>query len=138
VKPTFQTDDGLGGNHDEHHQSTIVRRAGFGENLSMFDMYNRRTAARVESCPRTSQSQWCISSRIAGTRSNSIRRDVGGRNSTFTRNLFACNTGRNPRHRDEYDFNFVNNVLFNWRTGPWTRRQHSQYNIINNYLNQGP
>jgi hypothetical protein len=64
---------------------------------------------------------------------------IGGLNSTFHHNLWACNTGRNPSVGMGGDFTFVNNVLFNWvhRTvdgGDDT----SRYNIINNYLKPGP
>ena len=39
---------------------------------------------------------------------------IGGLNSTFHHNLWACNTGRNPSVGMYGDFTFVNNVLFNW------------------------
>jgi len=39
---------------------------------------------------------------------------IGGLNSTFHHNLWACNTGRNPSVGMIGDFTFVNNVLFNW------------------------
>jgi hypothetical protein len=64
---------------------------------------------------------------------------IGGLNSTFVRNLWACNTGRNPSVGMGGDFTLVNCVLFNWvhRTvdgGDDT----SRYNIINNYFKPGP
>jgi hypothetical protein len=40
---------------------------------------------------------------------------LGGHNSTFHHNLWACNTGRNPSIGMDGNFNFANNVLFNWR-----------------------
>jgi len=64
---------------------------------------------------------------------------IGGYNSLFTRNLFANNISRNPSIAMNGDFNFVNNVLFNW----WNRSvdggdDKSLYNIINNYYKPGP
>lgn len=63
---------------------------------------------------------------------------IGGHNSLFTRNLFANNISRNPSIGMNGDFNFVNNVLYNW----WNRSidggdNTSRYNIINNYLKPG-
>ncbi|HSV13725.1 MAG TPA: hypothetical protein VLI90_05660, partial [Tepidisphaeraceae bacterium] len=53
--------------------------------------------------------------------------------------LFACNTGRNPSIAMSYDFNFVNNVLFNWRHRSVDGGdEHSQINMINNYYKPGP
>lgn len=64
---------------------------------------------------------------------------IGGHNSMFARNLFACNISRNASVGMDGDFNFVNNVIFNW----WNRSvdggdDKSFYNIINNYFKPGP
>ena len=64
---------------------------------------------------------------------------IGGRNSTFHHNLWACNTGRNPSVGMDGDFALVNNVIFNYvhRTvdgGDFL----STYNIVNNYFKPGP
>ncbi len=64
---------------------------------------------------------------------------IGGHNSLFARNLFANNISRNPSIAMDGDFNFVNNVLFNW----WNRSvdggdDNSRLNIINNYYKPGP
>ena len=64
---------------------------------------------------------------------------IGGHNNLFTRNLFANNISRNPSIAMNGDFNFVNNVIFNW----WNRSidggdNLSEYNIINNYFKPGP
>ncbi|MBQ0072715.1 MAG: polysaccharide lyase [Prevotella sp.] len=64
---------------------------------------------------------------------------IGGHNTLFARNLFACNISRNPSIAMDGDFNFVNNVLFNW----WNRSidggdDNSVYCIVNNYLKPGP
>lgn len=64
---------------------------------------------------------------------------IGGHNSMFARNLFASNISRNASVGMDGDFNFVNNVIFNW----WNRSvdggdDKSFYNIINNYFKPGP
>ncbi|MDR2146334.1 MAG: polysaccharide lyase [Tannerella sp.] len=64
---------------------------------------------------------------------------IGGHNSMFARNLFASNISRNASVGMDGDFNFVNNVIFNW----WNRSvdggdDKSLYNIINNYYKPGP
>jgi len=64
---------------------------------------------------------------------------IGGLNSTFHHNLFACNTGRNPSVGMYGDFTFVNNLLFNWVHRTVDGGDHrSFFNIINNYLKPGP
>jgi len=64
---------------------------------------------------------------------------IGGANSTFHHNLWACNTGRNPSVGMIHDFTFVNNVLFNWRHRTIDGGDHrSFYTILNNTLKPGP
>ncbi len=83
--------------------------------------------------------QWCITSEALNTYNHAFGGDWGGRNTGFHHNLFACNTGRNPSVAMTYDFNFVNNVLFNWRHRTIDGGDmHSRYNIINNYFKAGP
>ncbi len=83
--------------------------------------------------------QWTITSEALNTYNHAFGGDWGGRNSGFHHNLFACNTGRNPSVAMTYDFNFVNNVLFNWRHRTIDGGdKDSQYNIINNYFKPGP
>jgi hypothetical protein len=63
----------------------------------------------------------------------------GGCRTSFHHNLFACNTGRNPSIGMSYDFNFVNNVLFNWHHRTLDGGdQGSRVNCINNYFKPGP
>ena len=64
---------------------------------------------------------------------------IGGRNSTFMRNLWANNVARNPSVGMDGDFGFANNVIFNW----WNRSidggdNKSLFNIMNNYYKPGP
>ncbi len=64
---------------------------------------------------------------------------IGGANSTFHHNLWACNTGRNPSVGMIHDFTFVNNVIFNWRHRTIDGGDHrSFYTILNNYFKPGP
>ncbi|HEY1661631.1 MAG TPA: polysaccharide lyase [Verrucomicrobiae bacterium] len=83
--------------------------------------------------------QWTISSEALNTYNHAFGGDWGGRNTGFHHNLFACNTGRNPSVAMTYDFNFVNNVLFNWRHRSVDGGgSNSLFNIINNYYKPGP
>lgn len=83
--------------------------------------------------------QWTISSEALNTYNHGFGGDWGGRNSLFHHDLFACNTGRNPSIAMTYDFNFVNNVLFNWRHRSVDGGgEESRYNMINNYYKPGP
>ncbi len=83
--------------------------------------------------------QWCISSEALNTQNHAFGGTWGGRNTSFHHNLFACNTGRNPSIGMTYDFNFINNVLFNWRHRSLDGGdQGSQVNCINNYYKPGP
>lgn len=83
--------------------------------------------------------QWCIISEALNTYNHAFGGDWGGRNTAFHHNLFACNTGRNPSVAMTYDFNFINNVLFNWRHRSVDGGDsNSLFNIINNYYKPGP
>jgi len=83
--------------------------------------------------------QWCLVTEALNTYSHAFGGDWGGRNTGFHHNLFACNTGRNPSIAMSYDFNFVNNVLFNWRHRSLDGGdKNSRFNIINNYYKPGP
>ena len=64
---------------------------------------------------------------------------IGGLNSTFHHNLWACNTGRNPGVGMYGDFTLANNVIFNWRHRTVDGGDHRSYfNIIDNYFKPGP
>ncbi|MFO7658186.1 MAG: polysaccharide lyase [Bacteroidales bacterium] len=80
-----------------------------------------------------------IISETLDTYNHAFGSTIGGLNTLFARNLWACNISRNPSIGMYGDFNLVNNVLFNW----WNRSvdggdHESLYNIINNYLKPGP
>jgi len=83
--------------------------------------------------------QWCIITEALNLNNHGFGGDWGGRNTGFHHNLFACNTGRNPSIAMSYDFNFVNNVLFNWKHRSLDGGdKNSLLNIINNYYKPGP
>ena len=83
--------------------------------------------------------QWSITSEALNIYNHAFGGDWGGRNTAFHHNLLACNTGRNPSVAMTYDFNFINNVLFNWRHRSVDGGDsNSVFNIINNYYKPGP
>lgn len=83
--------------------------------------------------------QWCIITEGLNLNNHAFGGDWGGRNTGFHHNLFSSNTGRNPSIAMSYDFNFVNNVLFNWRHRSLDGGDsNSLFNIINNYYKPGP
>ena len=83
--------------------------------------------------------QWCITAEALNTWNHAFGGDWGGRNTGFHHNLIACNTGRNPSVAMSYDFNFVNNVIFNWKHRSVDGGdKDSTFNIINNYYKPGP
>ena len=138
----FDRDDTLGGNPIGN---IIVDHCscswGGDENLSM---YRHITAVAVggtdQKLPTLNITlQWNISSEALNTYNHAFGGTWGGRNSSFHHNLFANNTARNPSIGMTYDFNFVNNVLFNWRHRTVDGGdKDSLYNIINNYYKPGP
>ena len=80
-----------------------------------------------------------IFSEALNTYNHAFGSTLGGYNSTFHHNLWACNTGRNPSVGMIYDFTFVNNVLFNWRHRTVDGGDHrSYYTFVNNYFKPGP
>jgi hypothetical protein len=138
----FDRDDALGGNPIGN---IIVDHCscswGGDENLSM---YRHITAVAQggtdQKLPTLNITlQWNISSEALNTYNHAFGGTWGGRNSSFHHNLFANNTARNPSIGMTYDFNFVNNVLFNWRHRTVDGGdKDSLYNIINNYYKPGP
>ena len=140
----FDRDDSLGGNPIGN---IIVDHCscswGLDENLSMYrHIYERGmgTNSNGQKLPTVNITlQWNISSEALNAYNHAFGATWGGRNSSFHHNLFACNTGRNPSIGMSYDFNFINNVLFNWRHRTVDGGDKgSFYNIINNYYKPGP
>ena len=138
----FDRDDTLGGNPIGN---IIVDHCscswGGDENISMYRHMAGNTNGGVDlKLPTLNITlQWNISSEALNPYNHAFGGTWGGRNSSFHHNLFACNTGRNPSVGMTYDFNFVNNVLFNWRHRTVDGGDKgSEFNIINNYYKPGP
>ncbi len=135
-------DDSLGGNPVGNiiidHVSTSWS---LDENLSMYrHMYQPTNGGPALKLPTVNIAiQNCISSESLNIFHHAFGSTIGGLNSTFHHNLWACNTGRNPSVGMYGDFTFVNNVLFNYRHRTVDGGDHmSLYNIINNYFKPGP
>jgi hypothetical protein len=135
-------DDSLGGNPVGN---VIVDHCsaswGLDENLSMYRHMRKPPGADQElKLPTVKITvQWCISSEASDTYNHAFGSTLGGHNSTFHHNLWACNTGRNPSIGMDENFSFANNVLFNWRHRTLDGGdQHSRYNVLNNSYKPGP
>jgi hypothetical protein len=138
----FDRDDCLGG---QPIGNIIVDHCsaswGLDENLSMYRHLLRAPGtSEFLKLPTVNLTiQWCISSEALNTYNHAFGGTWGGDHTSFHHNLFACNTGRNPSIGMSYDFNFVNNVLFNWRHRTMDGGdQGSRVNCINNYYKPGP
>src|SRR5690242_2368080 len=141
IADIFNRDDALGGNVVGN---IIVDHCscswGGDESISMYRHMYQTPEGKWLKLPTVNISiQWCIISETMNTFNHSLGGTWGGRNTGFSHNLFACNTGRNPSIGMSYDFNFVNNVLFNWENRTLDGGDMgSEYNIINNYFKPGP
>lgn len=116
---------------------------GLDENMSMYrHMFDHDDNPQTPSLKLPTVNvtiQNSIFSEALNTYHHAFGSTIGGYNSTFHRNLWASNTGRNPSVGMIYDFNFINNVVFNWRHRTVDGGDHrSFYNIINNYFKPGP
>ena len=114
---------------------------GLDENISfyrhMFDLNDGKDKRKEPTVNVTIQNT--ISAKALDTWNHSFGSTIGGENTTFMRNLWADNTGRNPSIGWGGVFNFINNVVYNWvhRTadgGEYT----TMSNFINNYYKPGP
>ena len=114
---------------------------GLDENISfyrhMFDMNNGKPKEKKPTVNVTIQNT--ISAKALDTWNHAFGSTIGGENTTFMRNLWADNTGRNPSIGWAGIFNFVNNVVYNWvhRTADGGEYK-SMFNFINNYYKPGP
>ena len=114
---------------------------GLDENISfyrhMLDLKDGKERQKTPTVNVTIQNT--ISAKALDNWNHSFGSTIGGENTTFMRNLWASNTGRNPSIGWGGVFNFINNVVFNWldRTadgGDFTM----MCNFINNYYKPGP
>lgn len=135
-------DDALGGNAVGNiiidHCSCMW---GLDENISLYrHMYQAEGEEKARKLPTVNVTiQNTISAEALDTYNHAFGSTIGGHNSMFARNLFACNISRNCSVGMDGGFNFVNNVVYNW----WNRTidggdNQSRYNIINNYFKPGP
>ncbi len=137
-----QGDDNIGGNPDHH---IIVDHCsaswGMDENLSLY-RHMRPSAdgkTQIKDPTKYLTVQWCISSEALNAKGHAFGGTWGGTPSTFHHNLFACNTARNPSIGMSGDFDYRNNVVFNWRHRTCDGGDEtSQVNFINNYYKPGP
>ena len=80
-----------------------------------------------------------ISAKALDTWNHAFGSTIGGENTTFMRNLWADNTGRNPSIGWGGVFNFINNVIYNWVHRTADGGEYSTMaNFINNYYKPGP
>jgi len=116
---------------------------GLDENMSMyrhmFDHDSNPDTPELKLPTVNITIQHSIFSEALNTFHHAFGSTIGGLNSTFHHNLWACNTGRNASVGMYGDFTFANNVIFNWRHRTIDGGDHrSFYNIINNYFRPGP
>lgn len=114
---------------------------GLDENMSMYRHMHRPPGGGPElKLPTVNITiQNSVSSEGLNTFHHAFGSTLGGLNSTFHRNLWASNTGRNPSVGMIGDFTLVNNVLFNWVHRTVDGGDHrSLFNVINNYYKPGP
>ncbi len=82
--------------------------------------------------------QWVISAEGLGP-GHEFGGTWGGEDSTFHHNLFASNTGRNPSIGMSGEFDYRNNVIYNWKHRTMDGGDEtSLINVINNYYKPGP
>jgi hypothetical protein len=113
---------------------------GLDENLSLYRYIVKDKDGKIHKLPVENLTiQWSISSEALDPFNHAFGGTWGGKNCTFHHNLFACNTGRNPSIGMSFDFDFRNNVLFNWRHRTMDGGDgSSEVNVIANYYRPGP
>ncbi len=136
-------DDAVGGNGVGNIMIDHVSASwGLDENMSMYrHVYNRDPDTnKGEKLPTVNITiQNSIFSEALDMYNHAFGATVGGHNCMFARNLFASNISRNCSIGMDEDFNFVNNVVFNWWNRSVDGGDHtSRLNIINNYFKPGP
>lgn len=134
--------DSIGGNPIGNIMIDHVSASwGLDENMSMYrHMYTPPGGGPDQKLPTVNITiQNSIFSEALNIYHHAFGSTIGGLNSTFINNLWACNTGRNPSVGMYGDFTFANNVVFNYRHRTVDGGDHrSYYNIINNYFKPGP
>lgn len=135
-------DDSIGGNPVGNIIVDHVSSSwGLDENMSMYrHMYDPGDGSKEQKLPTVNITiQNSIFAEALDTYNHSFGSTLGGENCTFMRNLWANNTGRNPSIGWNGIFNFVNNVVFNWKHRSMDGGDYTAtFNIINNYFKPGP
>ncbi len=135
-------DDALGGNAVGNIILDHVSGSwGLDENMSIYrHVYNRDETGKGEKLPTVNITiQNSIFSEGLDLYNHAFGATIGGHNSTFARNLFASNISRNCSIGMDEDFNFINNVTYNWWNRSVDGGDHtSRLNIINNNFKPGP
>ncbi len=136
-----QGSDNIGGNPEGQiivdHCTTSW---GMDENLSLYRYMKPLPGGGSVKLPTENVTvQYCISSEALNAGNHAFGGTWGGRDSTFHHNLFACNTGRNPSIGMSGEFDYRNNVIFNWRHRTMDGGDEtSMINVINCYYKPGP
>ncbi len=136
-----QGSDNIGGNPVEQivvdHCSASW---GMDENLSLYRYMRPEADGSETKLPvRNLTVQYCISSEALDAKHHAFGGTWGGEDSTFHHNLFACNTGRNPSIGMSGEFDYRNNVIYNWAHRTMDGGDEtSLINVINNYYKPGP
>ncbi|MCA9150300.1 MAG: hypothetical protein KDA92_13410 [Planctomycetales bacterium] len=137
-----ERNDSLGGNPIGNIMIDHVSASwGLDENMSMYrHMYMPPNGDKELKLPTVNITiQNSIFSEALNTYHHAFGSTIGGLNSTFHHNLWACNTGRNPSVGMYGDFTFANNTVFNYRHRTVDGGDHrSFFNIINNFFKPGP
>lgn len=136
-------DDALGGNAVGNIMIDHVSACwGLDENMSIYrHVYNRNPeTGKGEKLPAVNVTiQNSIFSEALDLYNHAFGATIGGHNCMFARNLFASNISRNCSIGMNEDFNFVNNVIYNWWNRSVDGGDHtSRLNIINNNFKPGP
>jgi len=113
---------------------------GMDENLSLYRYMKPMPDGSTLKLPvKNLTVQYCISSEALNAKNHAFGGTWGGEDTTFHHNLFACNTGRNPSIGMGGEFDYRNNVIFNWRHRTMDGGDEtSLMNVINNYYKPGP
>ncbi len=113
---------------------------GMDENISFYRYMKPMPDGTRRKLPiRNVTIQWVISSEALNAKNHAFGGTWGGEDSTFHHNLFACNTGRVPSIGMGGEFDYRNNVIFNWRHRTMDGGgSNSMVNVIANYYKAGP
>ncbi len=113
---------------------------GMDENLSLYRYMRPNPDGSQTKLPVQNLTiQYSISSEALNAGNHAFGGTWGGRESTFHHNLFACNTARNPSIGMSGQFDYRNNVIFNWGHRSMDGGDETSIvNVINNYYKPGP